>query len=73
VFYSLPASLSHRVGGFSKAEMGFAHYTQLSLSVLGEKHDTDCFPPSFELYAERDGFNRRSLPLHTKSERALCD
>lgn len=73
VFSALPVSFSHHVGGFSQIGMGFVHCSQLSLSVLGEKHDTDCLPPSFELYAERDGFNRRPLPLHTKGERALCD
>lgn len=45
MFPALPVSFSHHVGGFSQVGMGFVHYTQLSLSVLGEKHDTDCFPP----------------------------
>lgn len=45
MFSALPVSFSHHEGGFCQLGMGFVHCTQLSLSALGEKYDTDCSPP----------------------------
>lgn len=80
----LPVSFSHHVGGFSQVGMlcfvfvvfFFSSHSAKSISVGWVDKEKNMiltvFPP-FELYAERDGFNRRPLPLHTKGERALCD
>ncbi|KAF1605289.1 UNVERIFIED_CONTAM: Disheveled-associated activator of morphogenesis 2, partial [Eudyptes pachyrhynchus] len=69
----------HQVGvnsstpcGFSQVGMGFVHYTQLSLSVLGEKHDTDCFPPPPLLnYMQKEMGSTEDLYLSTRKVKEL--
>ncbi|KAF1555264.1 Disheveled-associated activator of morphogenesis 2, partial [Eudyptes schlegeli] len=68
----------HQVGvnsstpcGFSQVGMGFVHYTQLSLSVLGEKHDTDCFPPPLLNYMQKEMGSTEDLYLSTRKVKEL--
>ncbi|NXI51136.1 DAAM2 protein, partial [Chloroceryle aenea] len=54
----------HQVG------MGFVHHTQLSLSVLGEKHNTDCFP-SLLNYMQKEMGSTEDLYLSTRKVKEL--
>uniref|UniRef100_A0A8B9MSM2 Dishevelled associated activator of morphogenesis 2 n=1 Tax=Accipiter nisus TaxID=211598 RepID=A0A8B9MSM2_9AVES len=56
----------HQVG----VGMGFVHYTQLSLSTLGEKHDTDCFPFLLN-YMQKEMGSTEDLYLSTRKVKEL--
>ncbi|KFV58114.1 Disheveled-associated activator of morphogenesis 2, partial [Gavia stellata] len=62
----------HQVGVNSSTPcwMGFVHYTQLSLSILGEKHDTDCFPPVLN-YMQKEMGSTEDLYLSTRKVKEL--
>ncbi|KFP02195.1 Disheveled-associated activator of morphogenesis 2, partial [Calypte anna] len=62
---------SHHVGGFSEVGLGYFHYPQLSLSVSGEKHDTDCFPPPFLNDIQKEMGSTEDLYLSTRKVKEL--
>lgn len=70
MFSALLVSFSYHEGGFSQVGMGFAHYTQLSLSALGEKHDTDCFPFLLN-YMQKEMGSTEDLYLSTRKVKEL--
>ncbi|NXP18435.1 DAAM2 protein, partial [Scytalopus superciliaris] len=49
---------------------GLVHYTQLSLSVLGENHNTDCFP-SLLKYMQKEMGSTEDLYLSTRKVKEL--
>ncbi|NXJ82303.1 DAAM2 protein, partial [Trogon melanurus] len=61
----------HQVGGvYSQLGMGIVHYTWLSLPVLGEKHNTDCFP-SLLNYMQKEMGSTEDLYLSTRKVKEL--
>ncbi|NWT90180.1 DAAM2 protein, partial [Lanius ludovicianus] len=60
----------HQVGMNSSIAFLFVHYTGLSLSVLGEKHNTDCFP-SLLKYMQKEMGSTEDLYLSTRKVKEL--
>lgn len=50
--------------------MHFVHYTQLSVLVLSEKHNTDCFP-SILNYVQKDMGSTEDLYLSMRKVKEL--
>uniref|UniRef100_A0A663EUF7 Dishevelled associated activator of morphosis 2 n=1 Tax=Aquila chrysaetos chrysaetos TaxID=223781 RepID=A0A663EUF7_AQUCH len=69
-FEKMFSAYQRHQGGFSQVGMGFAHYTQLSLSALGEKHNTDCFPFLLN-YMQKEMGSTEDLYLSTRKVKEL--